>query len=65
MTKIAIKIDKCSECPNFQSKRVYTADSFEMVFEWKCTPVNRVISQYVETFDKVPIPDWCPIKIEE
>ena len=52
MTKIGIKIDNCSECPNFQSKRVYTADSFEMVFTRKCTPVNK-------------IPKWCPIKIEE
>jgi len=63
--KIAIKIKDCSECPNFQSKRVYTADSFENVFTWKCTPEKRIIRKYVETFDKVPIPEWCPLKIEE
>jgi hypothetical protein len=63
--RIAIKIKDCSECPNFQSERVYTADSFETVYTWKCTPHNRIIKRYVETFDKVPIPEWCPIKIDE
>jgi hypothetical protein len=42
---------------------VYTADSFEMPFEWKCVKAdNRVIAGYVEWHDKVKIPDWCPCK---
>ncbi|MFA5208646.1 MAG: hypothetical protein WC428_08450 [Candidatus Paceibacterota bacterium] len=62
-TKIAIEIKDCSQCPHFDDERVYTADNFEMVFKWTCTKAKRQIAGYVETFDKVPIPDWCPCKI--
>jgi len=61
--EIKIDIKNCSECPHFESERVYTADSFEMPFEWKCVKAdNRVIAGYVEWHDKVKIPDWCPCK---
>lgn len=62
--KIIIDIVDCSNCPYFKSERVYTADSFEMPFKWTCNKEKRVISEFVETFDKTPIPDWCPIKIK-
>ena len=64
MPKIQIDIKDCSECPFWKEERVYTADSFEMVFTWMCKKAhNKIISKYVETFDKVAIPEWCPAKI--
>lgn len=65
--KIGIDIKDCSECPHFDSERIYTADSFEMAFDWFCleSGERKKISGYVETFDKTPIPEWCPCKIEE
>ena len=61
MPKIVLDIKNCSGCPHWNEERVYTADSFEMVFKWMCTKAdNRVIQGFVETFDKVKIPDWCP-----
>ena len=53
----------CNTCKNCIKKRVYTADSFEMVFNWFCGAfvVNRIIEEYVETFDKVKTPKWCPL----
>jgi hypothetical protein len=63
--EIKINIKDCSHCPHFESERVYTADSFEMPFEWKCIKAdNRVISSFVEWHDKVKIPDWCPCRIK-
>lgn len=65
MTKIQIEIKDCSECPFYTSERVYTADSFENIFKWICKKShNRIISGYVDTWDKVSIPDWCPCRIK-
>ena len=63
--KIQINVKDCSECPFWIDDRVYTADSFEMVFKWICKKRhNRIISGYVGLWDKVAIPDWCPCRIE-
>jgi hypothetical protein len=63
--EIKINIKNCSECPFWESERVYTADSFEMVFKWICKKSHgRIISGYVDTWDKVAIPDWCPCRIK-
>jgi hypothetical protein len=63
-TEIKISIKNCSECPFFKEERMYTADSFEMAFDWFCKKAHgKKIAGYVETFDKVAIPDWCPCKI--
>jgi hypothetical protein len=63
--KIAIDIKDCSECPFWESERVYTGDSFDMAFKWTCKKANKQIAGFVETFDKVKIPEWCPCKIIE
>jgi hypothetical protein len=62
--KIQIDIKDCSECPFFKEERMYTADSFEMPFNWFCNKAHgRKIAGYVEGHDKVAIPEWCPCKI--
>lgn len=63
MTKIQIEVKNCNQCPHFDSERIYTADSFDMLFKWICTKAKRTISGCVDTWDKVAIPDWCPCKI--
>ena len=35
------KVDYCSQCPFCESKRIYTADSFETVFELFCKKLNE------------------------
>lgn len=63
---IKIEIDNCSQCPFFKSNRVYTADSFEMVYRWQCDHKNmdkpKTISGYVER-NNPEIPKWCPTKL--
>ena len=45
---------------------MYTADSFEMAFDWFCNKAHgKKIAGYVEGRDKVAIPDWCPCKIDD
>lgn len=63
---IQIEINSCKDCPFFDESRVYTADSFDMAFEWKCKKSNKVIRSYVDWNDtgKVDIPDWCPCKMK-
>ena len=46
-TEIKISIKNCSECPFFKNvplfaieERVYTADSFEMAFNWFCNKAH-------------------------
>ena len=56
-----IKIRGCGECSFMKSERVYTADSWEMVYRWECKAEDRVIREYVETFDRVVVPVWCPL----
>ena len=34
--EIKIEVKNCNECPHFKEVRVYTADSFEMPFDWFC-----------------------------
>jgi hypothetical protein len=65
MTKIAISIKDCSQCPHSKIERVYTADSFENVHKWTCNKERKVIDGYVDTFDKVAVPNWCPIVIKD
>lgn len=65
MVKIAIDIENCSQCPFIKKERHYTADSFEMAFDWFCEAEdNKIIAGYVEWHEekKTPIPTWCPKK---
>lgn len=63
--KIALEIASCSDCRFLKTSEVYTGDSFEHVENWECSKACKVIKLYVETFDKVKIPDWCPCKVLE
>lgn len=47
---------------------MYTADSWEHAFDWFCKKMdNKQIAGYVEReseANSIPIPEWCPIKLE-
>ena len=63
--KIEFDIKSCRECPFFESKRHYTADSWEIAFNWFCKKKNnKKIAGYVEWHEEknIKIPKWCPIK---
>lgn len=67
-TTIKLKIKTCMECPFFKQERYYTSDSFENAYNWFCKKKhNKEIAGYVEWHEeeKVPIPDWCPIKTKQ
>ena len=36
-------VEYCSQCPFCESKRIYTADSFETVFELFCKKLNECV----------------------
>lgn len=67
MPEIIINIKNCQECPFFKEERMYTADSFEMAFDWFCKKKNnKKIAGYVESGgDKIKIPDWCPVAVKK
>jgi len=65
---IKLKVKTCQQCPFFLSERAYTADSFEMCFNWFCNKEEKKkIRSYVDwnEEDKVPIPEWCPVLMKD
>ena len=59
----AIEVSGCSECPCMKAERHYTADSFEMVFDWVCTKNHGAIVATLDWNDQAPaIPAWCPLR---
>ena len=66
MTKIIIKIKDCTECPDCDVQPYPTEDSWERAEVWYCNMLpddegkGKKIQGYIETFDKVKVPDWCP-----
>lgn len=58
--QIELEIESCNKCPFCKKERVWTDDSWDNVSKWTCLKVDKVISGYIDPFDKVKIPDWCP-----
>jgi hypothetical protein len=60
---VFIPITRCDKCLYCTSKRVYTGDSWEQVFDWFCTKdSNSVRIGQAEHPDYPPIPSWCPLR---
>jgi hypothetical protein len=65
MAIIQLEIKTCKECPHFEERRMYTADSFEHANDLFCEKENgKKIQGYVEWHEEkdVKIPDWCPCR---
>ena len=62
MTKITLDIKSCKECPFFDEKRHYTADSWELAHDWFCKAKSgKKIAGYVgwsEEKDVEQIVSW-------
>ncbi len=66
--KIELEIKSCRECPFFEEKRHYTADSFEHEHDWFCGKAdNKKIAGSVSWNEEkdIKIPDWCPAKVKK
>jgi hypothetical protein len=68
-TKITLEIKTCADCPFCKQSRIYTGDSFELVYDWFCEKANqegknKKIADCVGWYEEkdVEIPNWCPIK---
>ena len=59
-------VEYCSQCPFCESKRIYTADSFETVFELFCKKLNeRVYTvEWNEEGKHDTPPEKCPFNKE-
>jgi len=64
VTRIVIhtqEITDCSECPHRDMQPDYSADSFSREEKCMCNKLNRIVHRYVGTFDKMPVPEECPL----
>jgi len=64
MTILRLEVKDCSECPKCDTKRTYGAG---YAIDYFCTLCdNKVTSGYVEwSRDMNPVPNWCPLIVEE
>lgn len=63
MTSVHLEITNCQDCPFMRPERLYTGDSFELCFDWKCSKKHFAIIASMEWNDKPPpIPAWCPLR---
>lgn len=70
MVKIAITIPKnrgCEKCPFHKEANPWSSDGWDKMLDWICsaTEDNRKVAGSVEWHDKIPVPDWCPILVED
>lgn len=65
--QVTITINSCTKCEHFDTKAVYTSDSFERPEKWICKKKEGlVIDSNHDTFDKDPgIPEGCPLDNSE
>ena len=61
MAKIYMEVNGCSSCPLSECKRIYTADSFEILYKYTCK-VNPEVHQFSDDHVK-DVPENCPRKI--
>ncbi|PEV64166.1 hypothetical protein CN434_25495 [Bacillus thuringiensis] len=60
--QVKIEMENCEQCPFAQVSKVYTRDSWENVRKVHCTKLNKDVHEYLDWYDKSPIPNECPIK---
>lgn len=51
-------------CPFHKITGTGSTDGFDRGEDWHCTKANKPIMGFVEWTDKVCIPEWCPLRIE-
>lgn len=66
-TIVQLEFLTCQKCPFFEKGPVTSTDGFDRMEDWLCgKKKNKVISGGVEWHeeDKIPVPDWCPIRVK-
>lgn len=67
MAQIALEITSCKSCPHFKTANPWSSDGWDKMEDWVCTKhtPEKTIEKSVEWHEesKIPVPDWCPIKI--
>lgn len=58
---LTTEIKDCSECPHHNMEPDYSADSFSREEKCMCRKLKRIVHRYVGTFDKMPVPEECPL----
>lgn len=66
MKNIVIQINNCKTCPFFKTGNYYSSDGFDRMEDWICTKLDKKIQGGVEWHEenKIAIPDWCPISLD-
>ncbi len=67
MPKITIEISSCKQCPFFKEGPRESTDGWDSGHDWICTSKDKIIAGFVEWHEekKVPIPEWCPAKVND
>lgn len=60
-----IEIPNCKSCPYFKAANCCSSDGFDRMEDWICGKTGKKIQSAVEWHEesKIPVPDWCPIKM--
>lgn len=62
--KIQLEITSCKQCPFWKEGPRESTDGWDSGNDWNCTKANKLIAGFVEWYDKIEIPKWCPVKIK-
>jgi len=55
-------ISDCSDCPFHNMEPDYSAEFFSTRRKkCMCNKLNHTVHRYIGTFDKMPVPDDCPL----
>jgi hypothetical protein len=62
---VVLEIKNCSECPHHKTCNQWSSDGWDRMEDWICTKMDgKKVAGGVEWHDVIPIPDWCPIRLE-
>ena len=71
MTQIVCDLPSCSQCPAHETNNQWSSDGWDRMEDWVCKDVMdtdtgkpKKVMGSVEWHDKVPIPDWCPRRLD-
>lgn len=58
--KIPVEVNNCDQCPMARVRKVYTSDSWDDVRAINCTQLGKDVYEYLDWYDKSPVPEECP-----
>lgn len=66
MALIVNEIERCNQCPFFETRNQWSSDGWDHMEDWFCKKADRKIQGAVEWHEekKIAVPDWCPATID-